>query len=259
MSGKQLFYLFIIIVVGSCKTGSTVKGSKKANSSFSSKDIIQIHQKASPDFGTLASRIHVSYEDEKKSQSVTVSLRMEKDKKIWIKASLIGITLAKVLITPESVSYYETVSNTYFEGNFELLSKWLGTEIDFQKAQSILLGQSIFDLKTTSYSSKVIQNKYNLQPKRQPQNFIHSLLLYPENFKVAKGTLSQPNDDRLLTIDYEEYQALEGSYYPSDILIKAVEKGKTTTYELKYRKIDLNVSVNFPFTIPSGYKEIELD
>ena len=186
MSGKQLFYLFIIIVVGSCKTGSTVKGSKKANSSFSSKDIIQIHQKASPDFGTLASRIHVSYEDEKKSQSVTVSLRMEKDKKIWIKASLIGITLAKVLITPESVSCYETVSNTYFEGNFELLSKWLGTEIDFQKAQSILLGQSIFDLKTTSYSSKVIQISTTCSPSDNLRTLFIRCCCIPKILKLPK-------------------------------------------------------------------------
>ena len=104
---------------------------------MSSKDIIKTHDAAVPDFLTLAARMHVVYENEKKHQSITVSLRMEKDEKIWIKASLLGITMAKVLITPETVSYYETISNTYFDGDFRLLSDWLGTEIDFEKAQSI--------------------------------------------------------------------------------------------------------------------------
>ena len=259
MNAKPIFSLFLVILLGACKSGLVLTGSKKANSNFSAKDIIQIHEKASPNFNTLASRIQVSYGDEKKAQSVTVSLRMEKDKTIWIKASLIGITLAKVLITPDRVSYYETISNTYFDGDFELLSQWLGTDIDFEKAQAILLGQSIFDLNATGYKCSVIQNKYKLEPKSQSQNFIHSILLYPSNFKVASGTLSQPNDNRLLTINYNEYQTIEGLFFPSEIVINAKEKEKNTIYELKYRKIDLNVSISFPFTIPQGYEEIQFD
>lgn len=259
MNAKPIFSLFLVILLGGCKTGLVVTGSNEANRNFSAKEIIQIHEKASPKFNTLASRIQVSYEDEKKSQSVTVSLRMEKDKTIWIKASLIGITLAKVLITPDRVSYYETISNTYFDGDFELLSNWLGTEIDFEKAQAILLGQSIFDLTVSRYKSSVIQNKYKLEPKGQPQNFIHSILLYPTNFKVASGTLSQPNNNRLLTINYDEYQTVEGFFFPSEIVINAKENEKYSTYELKYRKIDLNVSISFPFTIPQGYEEIQFD
>jgi len=259
MNAKPIYSLLLVILLGSCKTGLVVTGSNEANSNFSAKDIIQIHEKASPDFNTLAARIQVAYEDEKKSHSATVSLRMEKDKTIWIKASLIGITLAKVLITPDRVSYYETITNTYFDGDFELLSEWLGTDIDFEKAQAILLGQSIFELNASGYDSSVLQNKYKLEPNRQSQNFIHSILLYPSNFKVASGTLSQPDENRLLTIQYDEYQTVQGNFFPSFININAKENDSHTTIDLKYRKIDLNVSVGFPFSIPQGYEEIQFD
>src|SRR5690606_14237698 len=97
------------------------------------------------------------YETEDRSQSITVSLRMEKDKIIWVKASILGITIAKVLITPDSVGYYETIGKTYFEGDFTLLGEWLGTPINFQQAQNLLLGQSIFDLNASQYTAEIFQ------------------------------------------------------------------------------------------------------
>jgi hypothetical protein len=163
------------------------------------------------------------------------------------------------LITPTSVSYYETIGNTYFEGDFALLGEWIGTPINFQQAQNMLLGQSIFTLNPSEYSAAVFQNKFKVQPKQQPQNFIHSLFLNPDNFKVASETLSQPKDDRLLSIRYGDYQKIENQFYPSTILIDTSEKGSKTKIEINYKKIDLNVDVSFPFDIPAGYEEIQLN
>jgi hypothetical protein len=32
-----------------------------------------------------------------------------------------------------SVSYYEKIKGTYFEGDFSALSQWLGTDLDYSK------------------------------------------------------------------------------------------------------------------------------
>ena len=206
----------------------------------------------------MASRVQVVYEDEDKQQSITVSLRMEKDKTIWIKASVLGITLAKAIITPDRVSYYETISNTYFDGDFSLLSDWLSTDLDFEKTQAILLGQSIFNLDDSNYKVDVVNNLYKIQPKKQPFNFIHSLFLNPTSYKVVSGSVSQPNDNRLLSLRYGDYQFVEGSYYPSDILIDASEKDEKTKISVTYKNIDVNAPVSFPFEIPQGYDQIQL-
>ena len=97
-----------------------------------------------------------------------------------------------------------------------------------------------------------------MEPQRQPQNFIHMLLLNPENFKVHSGSLSQPSDHRILSLRYGDYQELGGSHYPSEIFIKSSEGDSNTAIEVKYKKIDLNVSLNFAFRIPEGYEEIQL-
>lgn len=252
---KSLLLALFIVLLGSCKGTKNVTGNAE---DLAIKNIVKSHDAASPDFNTLAARIYVVYEDEKKQQSITVSLRMEKDKIIWMKASLIGITLAKAKITPERVSYYETVGGTYFDGDFSLLSSWLGTQIDFKKAQAILLGQSIFPIENGNYTSEVVADKYKLQPKTQPFNFIHSLLMHSSNFKIDSETLSQPNEGRILTIRYDDYQTIEGGLYPSEIHVTASEKDSTTKIDLTYRKIEPNVSINFPFTIPDGYSEMKL-
>ena len=252
---KTFVLALFTLMLFSCKGTKTVTGSAE---DLAVKNIVKSHQLASPDFSTLAARVYVVYEDDKKQQGITVSLRMEKDKVIWMKASLLGITLAKAKITPERVSYYETVGGTYFDGDFSLLSEWLGTDIDFHKAQAILLGQSIFPIENGQYISAVQGDKYKLQPNTQPFNFIHSLLLLSSNFKIASETLSQPSEERILTIRYEDYQTIEGSLYPSEIHVLASEKENTTKIDLTYRKIEPNVSINFPFTIPDGYSEMKL-
>lgn len=258
MNLKLSVFLLTFLFITSCGSGKMIVGSEIANSSMSPKDIIKTHDDAQSDFSIIAARMHVVYERDTDIQRLTVSLRMEKDKKIWIKASLLGITLAKLYITPASVRYYETISNTYFDGDFSLLSDWLGTEINFEKAQGILLGQSIFELDNT-YKTDVVDNKYRLQPKMQFHNFIHSLLVNPDNFKIASESLSQPIDNRMFIINYGDYQRIEGGYYPSEIKIVAIQEDKQTKIVVNYKKIDWNVSIRFPFTIPNGYKEIQLN
>lgn len=250
-----LALLLCILMLASCKSTKRITTTPEE---VSMKNIIASHNAASPDFKTLAARVLVVYEDDKKQQSITVSLRMEKDKIIWIKASLLGITLAKAKITPQRVGYYETIGNTYFDGDFSLLSEWLGTEIDFEKAQAILLGQSIFPIENGQYRSELVIDKFKIQPKVQPQNFIHSILLFSNSFKIASETLSQPNEERILSVRYSNYQTIEGSLYPDEINILASEKDTTTKIDLTYKKIEPNVSLSFPFNIPTGYSEIEL-
>ena len=79
----------------SCGGSKSVSKSSTAINKMSSKDLVKTHAAAIPIFLTLAARMQVVYENEKKLQSITVSLRMEKDKKIWIKASLLGITMSQ--------------------------------------------------------------------------------------------------------------------------------------------------------------------
>ena len=249
--------LAVLLLVG-CGTGSLVTGSKNANPAFKAKDIIKTHTQATPEFNTLAARVNVDYQDSKSSQNITVSLRMQRDKTIWIKASILGITLSKVLITPDRVQYYERIGNTYFDGDFALLSDWLGTDINFEKAQNILLGQSIFNLQETTYNAEVVNNEYKLAPTTELPLFTHFLSLKPDVFKIASSGIDQASQGRQLRMYYPNYQEVSGQVFPKRVVIKASDNQDITTLEMDFRNIDVDVPLRFPFTMPEGLELIQL-
>jgi hypothetical protein len=254
-----LLVVVMLLLGSSCGTRKLEQGANDATNSVKVKQLINSHNKQYPNFNTLAARVNVDYQDKKTSQNITVSLRMEKDKTIWIKASLIGITLSKVLITPDRVQYYERLGNTYFDGDFALISDWLGTDIDFEKAQSILLGQSIFSLAQTNYKSTVKNNEYMLNPIIELPLFLHFLTMNPDTYKIGSAGIDQPDKNRQLRMYYPEYQQVDGQVFPKKVVIKASQNQDITSIEMEFRNIDLNVPINFPFSIPNGLDEIRIN
>ncbi len=253
---KSLLLTMVIFLV-SC--GSSKKAVEEDFAAMSANKVIKNHYKQTLAFNTIKGRVKVRYQDAKNSQSVTASLRIEKDKKIWISVSVLGIPMAKALITPTQVSYYEKLNKTYFDGDFSFLSNLLGTDLDYQKVQNMLLGEAIFDLREERFDSEVGDGGYVLTPRRELQLFERLFMVHPSNYKMKQQQLVQPSEDRMLSVSYESYQTVEGKVLPKEIKIKAEEQDSKTKIDLDYRSVKFNEKLNFPFKIPSGYDEIVLE
>ena len=158
MKYKKYIILLLVVARSACKTQKNV--SDAGINTIATKKIISNHYSNSFNQKTISAK------GKKASASVSVRLRLEKDKTIWLSASKFGIPLAKVKITPTRVSYYEKLSKTYFDGDFTLLSNWLGTELDYEKVQNILLGQAVMNLRKGKYISSIENNLYEVKPKR---------------------------------------------------------------------------------------------
>ncbi len=211
----------IVIMFGSCKSVKSVSDAKIKR--LSAEKVIANHYNREFNFKTLSTRVKVKYDDGRKSFSPNATIRFEKDKTIWLSVKLLGITLAKAMITPEKVSYYEKINNTYFEGNFELLSDWLGTELDFDKVQQMLLGQALFNLRKDKYKSTINDQKYLLKPKQDLALFEKLFLVSPDSFKISSQQLKQPIENRNLTINYQSYQKVGNQDFPKEIYIEALQ------------------------------------
>ncbi|WP_420571322.1 DUF4292 domain-containing protein [Kordia sp.] len=245
--------IIVLLLVGCKSTKTVVSTGEVAN--LSTRNIIKNHYKNTLNFKTIRGKLKVNFDDGKTQESFTLSLRMKKDEAIWLSATL---SLVKVYITPEKVSFYNKLDNTYFEGDFGLISNFLGTELDFKKVQNLLVGDALFNLKDERFDSEIKDKTYALTPKRDFELFKRLFLLDAFHFKVKKQRLEQSAEQRLLTIDYPEYQKITGQAFPKNVEIKAEELNKTTTIQVEYRKITFNEKVRFPFKIPSGYKEIKI-
>ena len=256
MKYKKYIILLLVVALSACKTQKNV--SDAGINTIATKKIISNHYSNSFNQKTISAKINAKYKGKKASASVSVRLRLEKDKTIWLSASKFGIPLAKVKITPTRVSYYEKLSKTYFDGDFTLLSNWLGTELDYEKVQNILLGQAVMNLRKGKYISSIENNLYEVKPKRANDLFGILFFLNPENFKLSRQEIKNPKEKQLLTVSYPVYNSIEGEQFPKKIDIRAIDNKDLTTINIEYKTVEFNKKLTFPFSIPNGYKEITL-
>jgi len=249
-------FICIAIVVFSCKSTKSLSSNGKLNANMTAKELIKENRNSSARFKTLQAKVKIEYTQDEKSQGYTVNLRMEKDKVIWIN-SVLG--LARVMITPDRVSFYDKINNQYFDGDYRLLSDLLGIDLDFKKVESLLLGEAIFNLKEDKYKLSTQENSYVLQPKEQQSVLELFFLLNPEHFKMDSQQLYQPLKRRILEIDYTSYQKINKQILPENLKIIAVEDTEEVTIDMEYRSVTLNEDLRFPFKIPSGFKEIRFE
>jgi len=245
--------VFILLII-SCKS-KKLATDVAVNENMSSKAVIRTHYQNQINFKTLSGRMKINYFDGESTKGITVSLRMEKDKAIWISAPL-GIV--KAYVTPNRVTFYNKLQNEYFDGDFSYLSNMLGTDLDFRKLQNLLLGNALFDLRNEKYDVSFAESDYILKPKKPMVLFKTLYKIEPKNFKIATQQLSQPLKKRFLDIAYKNYQNVNNRILPNEIVITAVEANAKNIINIDYRNIEFNKILNFPYKIPKGFKKIIL-
>ncbi|WP_243473350.1 DUF4292 domain-containing protein [Winogradskyella sp. MH6] len=250
---RIVFALAILLFATSCKSTQSIVAAGKASDKLSAKQVIKQHQKNDANFKTLQGKVKIDITQNQKEQGSTFNLRIEKDKVIWLSAKL---GLARMMITPEKVRFYNKLDNEYFDGDYKLLSDFVGVDLDFMKVQNILLGQAIFDLKDEPHTVSVNENSYALQPKDQSALFELFYLINPSHFKMDSLQLFQQLKKRILQVDYKSYQEVKKQILPKDIRIIAVEDSDEVAITMEFKSLTLNEDVRFPFRIPAGYKEI---
>lgn len=254
-SAKQLAIGAFLALFVSCKSGKVLTNGT-VDKNLSAKSIIRAHYQNEIDFKTLSGKMKIDYSNGDDNQRVSVSLRMEKDKAIWISAPF-GIV--KAYITPDRVSFYNKLENSYFDGDFSYLSNLLGTELDFEQVQNLLLGQSMFNLRDEKYNIEITEKNYQLKPRRAAELFKTLFQIEPKNFKIATQQLAQPQKKRLLEINYKNYQEIGKMVLPNEVFITAIDNKIKNTIAIEYRNVEFDRDLNFPYKVPSGFKEIILN
>lgn len=246
--------MLLALLVCNCKSSKTISAGE-ANYKLSTRQLIKENAKQEARFKTLQAKLKITFSQNDNEQTHSVAFRAKKDEILWISATF---SVIRAKVTPEKVSFYNKLDNTFFEGDYDYLSDLLGTELDFQKVQNLLLGETLFDLKDDTYSSGVNDNLYVLQPKKQRELFEIFFLLDPSHFKVKSQQIWQPKERRMLQIDYVSYQKVGSQTLPQHVTINAVEDTEETIIKLEFKNVSLNENLRFPFKIPSGFKQIEL-
>jgi len=257
---KYWYFILSMVFLTSCKSKAVLVDSNSKptitidENAISSQKIIKNHYNNKSDFSTLYIRSSAKYRDEKQSQNVSAEIKIKKGEKILVSIRFLGITMAKALITPNEVKYYEKINGTYFEGDYASLSEWLGTDLDFEKIQNMLVGKPIDDLTQQDYAYELTDKFYKLSAVKDKTEKTFSF--ESKNYLLKKQEISQPEKDRTFAVNYPNFQDFALAILPANLEINAMQKKGKTEISIDYNSVTFNEDLSFPYSVPDGYDRI---
>ena len=255
---RKYLLLLVLPLFFACKSKALV-ATEKAEKTLSADKIIKNHYLNDKiDFSTAYIKANVNYKDHRQSQSVTAEIKIKKDEMILVSIRFLGITVAKALISPDRVQYYEKPNSKYFDGDYSTLSKWLGTELNYQKIQNMLLGQPLDNLRDFKYNSSIFEDMYALESVNK-STVKQGYYFEAAQFLLKMQTLADESQGKSLTVFYQEHSEFPQGTLPKRFTIEAVQEKGTSTIGIDYKSISFNEDFSFPYSAPSSFERINID
>ena len=213
--------------------------------------------RAQENIKTFRARIKAEYNDQKRKQQVNINFRLERNKSLWMSANML-VPIAKILVTPEQVRFYEKFQKTYFEGNISFINQQFGTAFSYQDLENIFLGNPITDFSSTKFERISHPQYYVLSPKGKEQKFRPTYFFDPVNFRLVEQRFLVSGTVQTLSIKYIQSQKVEGKTVPKRIEISTFNGEDFIQLTLSFLRVDFPKQMSAPFEIPKGYRQIEI-
>ena len=202
--------------------------------------------------------------------SFSVSFRGRKDSVLWVSitAPIIGIEVARGIITKDSIKFIERIHSRYFVGDFSTINKVLHTDLDFELLQNLLVGNSaeFYDdddrlhggtsdgryFLSTIRKRKVRKVMDRNKELKDPAQIIW---MEPTTYKVARIVYKEFNQNRTFDADFDKFLPIDSMLFPRELHFN-IKAEKTVDVKLNYSKITINTPQQFPFSISSKYEPI---
>lgn len=251
---KKFIYLFVAsLVLTSCKTSK--KATTAVTSTLSAEQVIDKYELNN---NLNFKNIHINANTSYGILSIGLDIRILKDKIILINARIpIGGVIFKLYATPDEIQFYNKMEQEYFVGDYQLISNFLGMEMDFKKLQNLLLGRTLTPLNLKN--SKFGINNHSYQFYNKSGNIITNYFLIPESYTLEKQTFENVSEEIAASISYKNYNLFSENLLPKTLVIYSKQVHQENTIEVNYKTITLdNPNLNFPFEIPNGYQPMSI-
>ena len=239
LSSCSLFYNASKKNIESTRKFTPKKSIRNANNNFNSIEYIQAKAK-------------VSFRDNNKIKSNTITMRISANEKIWINASL---GAARILIDNDSIKYYNKIEKNYFTSDINYINDQLGFNSNFEIFQNLILGILIHKFDPSSLYKKT-DNSYIY---RDDKFIINSKVIQstvsisPFNSRVLKHSFKDQNN--FFEVSYDDYTIVDEQILPTKIRFS--NNGLESLY-IEIKSISSLEKINIPFRIPKNYKRIKL-
>lgn len=250
-------FLLLSVWLGSCKSVAVLPN-KAPVDKVDLKLLGRQIEKQHPKFSHLKGRIKAIYDNGENKQQVIVSLRMTQDQQIWMSANML-IPIAKLLISPKEVQFYEKFQKTFFKGDVTFINQQFNTNFGFQNFQALLLGVPVIRPQKGKWRQIANPLDYVLTTRKRIQNIQPTYFFNPSSFMLKEQRFVLPDGGHILSFKYPEYQKIAGENLPKRVEISYFNGQELLQLQLEFSRMQFPKALNFPFRIPEGYKPIQLD
>jgi hypothetical protein len=255
MKGNTLNKLLIVcclLAVASCKarkiaTTNVVAAKHPSKLAIELNDI-RSHQFV---FDTFSGKARTSLDISGNKNDVTMNIRIANNKKIWVSiTALLGIEVARAVITPDSVMIINRLQGLYVKKPFSFIYAYTNKQINYNMLQALLIGNAVPALLNGDATLDTANNAVTLSGNLE--DIVYRLMLNTD-LRVTQTNLDNHNQGVSLQVSYNNFIQTGTQKLPSQIDIASVAKDKKIQVNLRYVKVDLNQPQDYPFSIPSSY------
>lgn len=224
-------------------------------------------------FSWLYAKANVESNIDGKEENFDIKLSIKKDSAILVSIRyILGLEVAKVLITRDSVKMVNYINKNYFRGDFNYINELLNSDIDYDLLQAVLFGNSAEfsddDAKLKPVTDR--QNcRYLLSTERKRRlrkiqngseglkNAMQTLTLDPNNFKILKNEFIDPSTNRQFIANYGNFTSKDSVFAPYHVDIEIIAQ-KKASLKIDYVRIEKNTPQKLSVNIPAKYDPIQL-
>lgn len=264
-----LIFIFAITMLSSCKTNRSLI--KEPIKEYGADYLFNKLKENELRYDWLTAKYKLDLIIEKKKTSFNGQMRMRKDSAIWISLSpALGIEMARLLISEDSIKFINRINKTYFIGDYPTINNLLGTNIDFDIIQSLLIGNDLTFYEDgkfrASYDSKEYHlvtagraklKKYVKNKEDEDRIYIQNIYLNPESFKITAMKVKEVKKESIkLDAIYSNFEPIVEQLFPHHVIYDITADSPILT-EVNYSKVKIDEKQRFPFKISSKYSRIQ--
>lgn len=284
MSNKRYLHIRILIAViawpfiflntgckSSKRVATTVTTSPpKPLEDRSVQDLLEKLEKNSFKPEYLSAKASVVMKEGESETSFNITMRCKRDSIIWISISpLLGIEVARVLVTPDSVKFIDRIHGKYQASSFETINKILQLKVNFEIVQCILQGNFFAYKKNENrFNSVYIEDKYyilssltkkklrrSLEEKDPNKAVIQDVFVNDSTFRVTQVQVEDQKIAKTLLTTYSDFRGTNAGVFPYKQETKVIAD-KNFDITIEYGKLNAGEPQEFPFSIPANYERI---
>jgi hypothetical protein len=205
-------------------------------------------------FNTLALRGKANLNINGDESNVTMIIRMQKDKKIWVSITAIaGIEVARAVITPDSLLLLDRLHKTYVKKPFNYIYQYANKQVNFGLLQAVFSGNTTPDF--MNVNSELVQEG-GVWVLSGTNGDLAYRSLFNTLLKVSETTLNDAKAAQAFKVTYGKYTPVNNALFPSSLKINTISGAKKINVEIEFTKIESNTVVEFPFTVPKNFERI---